>query len=191
MKKILITLFLSLSLLAAIPLGAGAIETAVRYSVDGSYTVKIPNYIEADTDGETLEITNAVIPFDYEITVSADYDGRLHLEDEPSVTLPYKLFVNENEYTSGSIIDKTHRVLCNEERVNPSVKIRIVTMINTLLTGKTDSKHHLPHDLDPISFDENLTKNRLMTKYKILLMRTSIIYTISLVVNAFVGRCAI
>ena len=101
MKKILITLFLSLSLLAAIPLGAGAIETAVRYSVDGSYTVKIPDCIEADTDGETLEITNAVIPFDYEITVSADYDGTLRLEDEPNITLPYKLFVNENEYTNG------------------------------------------------------------------------------------------
>lgn len=106
MKKILITLFLSLSLLAVIPLGAGAIETAVRYSVDGSYTVKIPDCIEADTDGETLEITDAVIPFDYEIAVSADYDGRLHLEDEPSITLPYKLFVNENEYTSGTVFLK-------------------------------------------------------------------------------------
>ena len=64
-------------------------------------------------------------------------------------------------------------------------------MINTLLTGKTDSTHHLPHDLDSTSFDENLTKKRLITKYKILLMITSIIYTVSLVANAFVGRCAI
>lgn len=127
MKKILITLFLSLSLLAVIPLGAGAIETAVRYSVDGSYTVKISNYIEADTDGETLEITDAVIPFDYEIAVSADYDGRLHLEDEPSITLPYKLFVNENEYTSGTAFLK-------QNAGNPSRKASV--KLSAIVTEK-------------------------------------------------------
>lgn len=124
MKKILITLFLSLSLLAAIPLGAGAIETAVRYSVDGSYTVKIPDCIEADTDGETLEITDAVIPFDYEIAVSADYDGRLHLEDEPSITLPYKLFVNENEYTSGTVFLKQ-----NAGNPNRKASVKLSAMV--------------------------------------------------------------
>lgn len=127
MKKILITLFLSLSLLAVIPLGAGAIETAVRYSVDGSYTVKISNYIEADTDGETLEITDAVIPFDYEIAVSAYYDGRLHLEDEPSITLPYKLFVNENEYTSGTAFLK-------QNAGNPSRKASV--KLSAIVTEK-------------------------------------------------------
>lgn len=95
MKKILIALFLSLSLLAIIPLGASAAETTVKYSVDGSYTVKIPQYLEANTDGETLEISDVIIPFGCEITISADYDGTLYLADEPSVTLPYKLFVNE------------------------------------------------------------------------------------------------
>lgn len=127
MKKILITLFLSLSLLAAIPLGAGAIETAVRYSVDGNYIVKIPDYIEADTDGETLEITNAVIPFDYEITVSADYDGTLRLEDEPNITLPYKLFVNENEYTNGTVFLK-------QNAGNPSRKASV--KLSAIVTEK-------------------------------------------------------
>lgn len=127
MKKILITLFLSLSLLAVISLGAGAIETAVRYSVDGSYTVKIPDCIEADTDGETLEITDAVIPFDYEIAISADYDGRLHLEDEPSVTLPYKLFVNENEYTNGTVFLK-------QNAGNPSRKASV--KLSAIVTEK-------------------------------------------------------
>lgn len=124
MKKILITLFLSLSLLAAIPLGAGAIETAVRYSVDGNYIVKIPDYIEADTDGETLEITNAVIPFDYEITVSADYDGTLRLEDEPNITLPYKLFVNENEYTNGTVFLKQ-----NSGNSNRKASVKLSAMV--------------------------------------------------------------
>lgn len=124
MKKILITLFLSLSLLAAIPLGAGAIETAVRYSVDGSYTVKIPDCIEADTDGETLEITDAVIPFDYEIAVSAYYDGMLRLEDDPSVTLPYKLFVNENEYTSGTVFLKQ-----NAGNPNRKASVKLSAMV--------------------------------------------------------------
>lgn len=124
MKKILITLFLSLSLLAVIPLGAGAIETAVRYSVDGSYTVKIPDCIEAYTDGETLEITDAVIPFDYEIAVSADYDGTLRLEDDPSVTLPYKLFVNENEYTSGTMFLKQ-----NSGNSNRKASVKLSAMV--------------------------------------------------------------
>lgn len=124
MKKILITLFLSLSLLAVIPLGAGAIETAVRYSVDGSYTVKIPDCIEADTDGETLEITDAVIPFGYEITASANYDGMLRLEDDPSVTLPYKLFVNENEYTSGTVFLKQ-----NAGNPNRKASVKLSAMV--------------------------------------------------------------
>ena len=124
MKKILITLFLSLSLLAVIPLGAGATETAVRYSVDGSYTVKIPDCIEADTDGETLEITDAVIPFGYEITASANYDGMLRLEDDPSVTLPYKLFVNENEYTSGTVFLKQ-----NAGNPNRKVSVKLSAMV--------------------------------------------------------------
>lgn len=124
MKKILITLFLSLSLLAVIPLGAGAIETAVRYSVDGNYTIKIPDCIEADTDGESLEITDAVIPFDYEIAVSADYDGMLRLEDDPSVTLPYKLFVNENEYTSGTVFLKQ-----NAGNPNRKASVKLSAMV--------------------------------------------------------------
>lgn len=128
MKKILVTLFLSLSLLAIIPLGASAAKTAVKYSVDGSYTVKIPEYIEADTDGETLEITDAVIPFDYEIAVSADYDGRLHLEDEPSVTLSYKLFVNENEYTSG-------RAFLKQNAGNPNRKASV--KLSAMVTEKS------------------------------------------------------
>lgn len=103
MKKILVTLFLSLSLLAIIPLGASAAETAVKYSVDGSYTVNIPEYIEADTDSETIEISDVVIPFGYEITMSADYDGELRLRNELGITLPYRLFVNENEYINGTV----------------------------------------------------------------------------------------
>lgn len=104
MKKRFAIPLLSLSLLAAVSLGANAAETTVEYSVDGSYTVKIPEYLEADKDSKTLEITDAVIPFGQELIISADYDGTLRLEDEPSVTLPYKLLINDGECPSGTVL---------------------------------------------------------------------------------------
>lgn len=106
MKKLFVISLLSFSLLASASLNANAAETTVEYSVDGSYTVKIPEYLEAENDSKTLEITDAVIPFGQELTISANYDGTLCLEDEPSVTLPYKLFVNENEYINGTVFLK-------------------------------------------------------------------------------------
>lgn len=106
MKKFIAVPLLSLSLLMGVSIGANAAESTVEYEVDGSYTVKIPEYIEADTDGEILEISDVVIPFGQELTVSANYDGELLLENEPNVTLPYRLFVNETEYTSGAVLLK-------------------------------------------------------------------------------------
>lgn len=106
MKKIFITLFLSLSLLAISLIGVSAEETTVEYSVDGSYTVNIPEYLEADTDGDIFELSEVVIPFGQELSVSANYDGELQLENEPSITLPYNLLVNNSEYTSGTVFLK-------------------------------------------------------------------------------------
>lgn len=103
MKKRFAIPLLSLSLLAAVSLGANASETTVEYSADGSYTVTIPEYLEAEKESKTLEITDAVIPFGQELIVSADYDGMLRLEDEPSVTLPYKLFIDDGECPSGAV----------------------------------------------------------------------------------------
>lgn len=106
MKKFFITLFLSLSLLTIALLGVSAAELTVGYSVDGRYTVKIPEYLEADTNGEILELSEVVIPFGQELSVSANYDGELQLENEPSIILPYNLLVNNSEYTSGTVFIK-------------------------------------------------------------------------------------
>lgn len=106
MKKFFITLFLSLSLLTIALLGVSAAELTVGYSVDGAYTVSIPEYLEANTNGEILELSKVVIPFGQELSVSANYDGELQLENTPSITLPYKLLVNNSEYTSGTVFLK-------------------------------------------------------------------------------------
>lgn len=106
MKKFIAVPLLSLSLLMGVSIGANAAESTVEYEVDGNYTVKIPEYIEANTDGEILEISDVVIPFGQELTVSANYDGELRLENESSIRLPYRLFINENEYTSGTVFLK-------------------------------------------------------------------------------------
>lgn len=106
MKKLIAIPVLLLSLLTAGSLSANAAETTVEYSVDGSYTAKIPEYLEANTNGEILELSEVVIPFGQELSVSANYDGELQLENEPSITLPYKLFVNNSEYTSGTVFLK-------------------------------------------------------------------------------------
>lgn len=109
MKKHLSVICLLFSLLCVLPLNAYAAEsknTTLKYDVGSSYILTIPDYIEANTDGQAVRILNAVIPADYEIDVTADFDGLLKLRNYPNITLPYTLFSNGNEVANSESVLK-------------------------------------------------------------------------------------
>lgn len=105
MKKIFVLLCLLISLLAAIPLRALATETStVQYTSDGNYTITIPDYIEADTEGVIVEMSDVLLPYDHELSITVEFDNLLHLKDASSITIPYKILADEKEYQSGDTI---------------------------------------------------------------------------------------
>ena len=105
MKKIIALLCLSIAILVAIPLNVSAAELmTVQYTVNGSYTISIPDYIEAETEGSFVEISNVLIPYDHKLTVTAEFDGLLRLKDATHITLPYSLLAEEKECRNGDII---------------------------------------------------------------------------------------
>lgn len=111
MKKYASMICLLLSLLCILPLNAYAAEskdTTLKYDVGSNYTLTIPDYIEANTDGQPISISDAVIPADYEINVTAGFDGLLKLQNHPNITLSYTLFANGNEVTDGESVLKKH-----------------------------------------------------------------------------------
>lgn len=111
MKKHLSVICLLFSLLCVLPLNAYAAEskdTTLKYDVGSSYILTIPDYIEANTDGQAVRISNAVIPADYEIDVTAEFDGLLKLQNHPNITLSYTLFSDKNEVADGESVLKTH-----------------------------------------------------------------------------------
>lgn len=111
MKKHLSVICLLFSLLCILPLNAYAAEskdTTLKYDVGSSYTLTIPDYIEANTDGQPISISDAVIPADYEINVTAGFDGLLKLQNHPNITLSYTLFANGNEVADGESVLKKH-----------------------------------------------------------------------------------
>lgn len=109
MKKHLSVICLLFSLLCILPLNAYAAEsknTTLKYDVGSSYTLIIPDYIEANTDGQAVRISDTVIPADCEIDITADFDGLLKLKNYPNITLPYTLFSDENEVANGESVLK-------------------------------------------------------------------------------------
>lgn len=111
MKKYASVICLLFSLLCILPLNAYAAEskdTTLKYDVGSNYTLTIPDYIEANTDGQPISISDAVIPADYEINVTAGFDGLLKLQNHPNITLSYTLFANGNEVTDGESVLKKH-----------------------------------------------------------------------------------
>lgn len=111
MKKHILTICMLISLLFLLPMNAFAAEskdTTLQYSVGNSYTLTIPDYIEANTDGQTITISDAVIPADYEIDITANFDGLLKLQNYPNITLPYTLFSNGNEVADSESVLKKH-----------------------------------------------------------------------------------
>lgn len=98
-----------LTLLTAFPLTSFAAESktaTLDYTVESSYTVTLPEYIEANADGQEVKISNAVIPFGYEVDVTAEFDNQLKLREANGVTIPYTLFADDEEVTSGNSILK-------------------------------------------------------------------------------------
>lgn len=109
MKKISSLLCVLLTFLMAFPLTSFAAESKIAtldYTVESSYTVTLPEYIEANADGQELKISNAVIPFGYEVDVTAEFDNQLKLREANSITIPYTLYTDDEEVTSGDSVLK-------------------------------------------------------------------------------------
>lgn len=109
MKKYASMLCLLFSLLFVMQGNAYAAEskdTTLKYAVGSSYTVTIPDYIEADTDGQTVSISDAMLPWGREVDITADFDELLKLKDFPSITLPYTLYVNDSEVSPNESVLK-------------------------------------------------------------------------------------
>ncbi len=100
MKKHLSVICLLFSLLCILPLTAFAAEskdTTLKYAVGSSYTLTIPDYIEANTDGQSVSVSDAILPLGYELDVTADFDNALKLNDFSDITLSYDLYVNDSK----------------------------------------------------------------------------------------------
>lgn len=109
MKKFILVLCVLLTLLTAFPLTSFAAEsktTTLDYTVESSYTVTLPEYIEANADGQEVKIADAVIPFGYEVDVTAEFDNQLKLREANGITIPYTLFADDEAVTSGNSILK-------------------------------------------------------------------------------------
>ncbi len=100
MKKHLSVICLLFSLLCILPLTAFAAEskdTTLKYAVGSSYTLTIPDYIEANTDGQSVSVSDAILPWGYALDVTADFDSVLKLNDFSDITLPYDLYANDSK----------------------------------------------------------------------------------------------
>lgn len=109
MKKIISLLCVLLTLLTAFPLTSFAAESktaTLDYTVDSSYTVTIPEYIEANADAQDVKIADAVIPFGYEVDITAEFDNQLKLREANGITIPYTLYADDEEVTSGDSVLK-------------------------------------------------------------------------------------
>lgn len=128
MKKIISMLCVLLTLLTAFPFTSFAAESKIAtldYTVKSSYTVTLPEYIEANTDGQEVKIADAVIPFGYEVDITAEFDNQLKLREVNGITIPYTLYADDEEIASdGSVLKQMAGV--SEDAV-------------TTLTAKTSS----------------------------------------------------
>lgn len=126
MKKIISMFCVLLTLLTAFPLTSFAAESktaTLDYTVESSYTVTLPEYIEANADGQEVKISNAVIPFGYEVDVTAEFDNQLKLREANGVTIPYTLFADDEEVTSGNSILKKMAGASEKATITLSAKV--------------------------------------------------------------------
>lgn len=72
-------------------------DTTLKYAVGSSYTLTIPDYIEANTDGQSVSVSDAILPWGYALDVTADFDSALKLNDFSDITLSYDLYVNDSK----------------------------------------------------------------------------------------------
>ena len=120
MKKAIDTI-LSLILIVVIaitPLGASAAtitqdnntgETIISHEVSETYTVTIPEYIEATQQGEetndyTVVAENIIIPSEYELHVNTLYSNKLHLKENNDVYLNYDIYKKTEKESVEEII---------------------------------------------------------------------------------------
>lgn len=97
MKNHLSVICLLFSLLCILPLTAFAAESknsTLKYAVRSSYTLTIPDYIEANTDGQSVSVSDVILPWGYALDITADFDNALKLNDFTDITLSYDLYVN-------------------------------------------------------------------------------------------------
>lgn len=135
MKKTILSLLLCAALLmtACVPAFAAALDqntpsgdTKVVYkagqttddngtddpsddTVSGTYTVTIPEYIEAAAQGETptaYDVTaqDVLIPYATSLNVSVDFDNTLKLADNAATVIAYDLQANGASVASGATV---------------------------------------------------------------------------------------
>lgn len=117
-KKIskLVSLLLVICIIAAsMSIGASAAELLVKYNNSETYTVTIPEYIQAvakDTEPVKYDVTAADIlisPYT-ELTVSVEYNSLLMHKQDPGVSLGYDMYTEqsgeEKTLTSGGVVLK-------------------------------------------------------------------------------------
>ncbi len=78
-------------------------------SVSGTYTVTIPEYIEAAAQGETptaYDVTaqDVLIPYATSLNVSVDFDNTLKLADNTATVIAYDLQANGASVSTGATI---------------------------------------------------------------------------------------
>lgn len=109
MKKVISMFCILLTLLTAFPLTSFAAESktaTLNYTVESSYTVTLPEYIKANADGQEVKIADAVISFGYEVDITAEFDNQLKLREANGITIPYTLYVDDEEVVSGDSVLK-------------------------------------------------------------------------------------
>lgn len=107
MRKIILAFCMAVMFICCAPLSVHAAEkevTTVEHTVDGSYAITIPDYIEADAEDLPLTISNAVIPYDNTLSVSVEYDGHLKLIETESIQLSYRLYADDSEIKTGDTV---------------------------------------------------------------------------------------
>lgn len=77
--------------------------------ITGTYTVSVPAYIEAATQGQSpteqeVSAFNVLLPYGTQLLVSVDFENYLSLLNHESVTVGYQMQSKGNRITSGDTI---------------------------------------------------------------------------------------
>lgn len=79
---------------------ANAEDLLVKYESEGTFTVTIPEYIEAvakdvSSAEQSVTASDVMLEPDTELNVSVSYNGTLVHRDDPDVSLGYDIYLNE------------------------------------------------------------------------------------------------